>query len=96
MRVRVSPAIIRPEQRCVGAVAVERRGHIRRARRRATKHLDHSDAALDRGTGEGGGVDQVGERRVNQVPCVRVRVRGRGRGRGRISVRVTVKVRVRG
>jgi len=96
VRVRVSPIIIRPEQRHVGAVAVERRGHIRRARRRATKHLDHAYAALDRGAGEGGSVDQVGERRVNQVPCVRVRVRGKVRRRGRVSVRVTVKVRVRG
>ena len=93
---RVSPIIIRPEQPRVGAVAVERRGHIRRARRRATKHLDHAYAALDSRTGEGGSVDQVGERRVNQVPCVRVRVRGKGRRRGRVSVRVTVKVRVRG
>ena len=93
---RVSPIIIRPEQRHVGAVAVERRGHIRRARRRATKHLDHAYAALDRGTGEDGSVYQVGERPVNQVPCVRVRLRVRVRGRGRGSVRVTVKVRVRG
>ena len=87
---RVSPIIIRPEQRCVGAVAVERRGHIRRARRRATKHLDHAYAALDSRTGEGGSVDQVGERRVNQVPCVRVSVRVRVR----VGVRFGVRVRV--